>query len=186
MIRLAATQLNTNLVKTRYLFYDNLNEDLGAPTNLAKSLAHSEPTLESYLFMENSLESGSLPPRLRVKIALLVAESNMSRYCLALHTNRARKLGLSESDIFNARQANAVNIKECTALKFTRSVLDYRGILTDFEFDTLREVGFTDREITEIIASVAFNIFSNYFSNLAQPANDFPQIELIQRPVTRN
>lgn len=179
------SQLNTNLTKSRFLFYDHLNEDSGGPANIVRALANSEPALESYLFMENALNTGVLSPRLRVQIALLVAETNMSRYCLALYTARALKLGLTQREINNARQAHSVNIKDCTALKFVYAVLVYKGILTEFEFDTLREVGFTNREITEIIATVSFNVFTNYFTNLAQPAPDFPQVDLNPRPANR-
>ena len=39
-----------------------------------------------------------------------------------------------------------------------------------------RGAGFTDGEITEIVANVAVNIFTNYFNHVARTDVDFPRV----------
>ena len=42
------------------------------------------------------------------------------------------------------------------------------------DIDQLRASGFSDGEITEIIANVALNLFTNYFNHVAGTEVDFP------------
>jgi alkylhydroperoxidase family enzyme len=44
------------------------------------------------------------------------------------------------------------------------------------ELPRLREAGFDDAEITEIVADVALNIFTNYFNLVAGTEIDFPRV----------
>ena len=40
----------------------------------------------------------------------------------------------------------------------------------------VREAGYGDGEISEIVANVAKNIFTNYFNHVAQTEVDFPEV----------
>ena len=42
----------------------------------------------------------------------------------------------------------------------------------------LQQVGFTDREIVEIVALVALNVFENYFNIVAKTDIDLPKVGL--------
>jgi alkylhydroperoxidase family enzyme len=48
------------------------------------------------------------------------------------------------------------------------------------DFDAVRNAGFSDGEIAEIIAHVALNVSTNYFNNVAGVEVDFPKIALRQ------
>jgi len=48
-------------------------------------------------------------------------------------------------------------------LRFAQSVALQRGELSDADFQAVRQAGFTDALITEIISNIALNIFTNYF-----------------------
>jgi len=41
----------------------------------------------------------------------------------------------------------------------------------------VKEAGFSDQEIIEIVAAVGLNIFTNYFNDVAQTAIDFPEVK---------
>jgi hypothetical protein len=43
----------------------------------------------------------------------------------------------------------------------------------------VREAGYGDAEIAEVVAHVALNIFTNYFNNVAGTAIDFPMAPAI-------
>ena len=52
-----------------------------------------------------------------------------------------------------------------------------RGKVSDREVERVRQAGFNDEEISEIIANVALNIFTNYFNKIADVSFDFPAAE---------
>ena len=59
-----------------------------------------------------------------------------------------------------------------------RQVLKRRGAINDQQLAAARTAGITDGEITEVVAHVALNVFTNYFNVLAQTEVDFPPVSL--------
>ena len=43
----------------------------------------------------------------------------------------------------------------------------------------LRDHGFTDGDLAEVVANVALNIFTNYFNHVAETDIDFPKAEAL-------
>ncbi len=137
-------------------------------------LAHSPAVTEAYLSCERALAGGQLTPRQRELIALAVAEINGCQYGLRTHAATGKSLGLSEEDIRLARKASASAPRDAAMLHFTRAVVLQRGVISDPDFTALRQAGFTDPHITEIIANIALNIFANYFNSVARTELDAP------------
>lgn len=52
-----------------------------------------------------------------------------------------------------------------------------RGWVSDEDVGALRDVGFADSEIVEIIATIVLNIFTNYFNHVAETEIDFPRVK---------
>jgi hypothetical protein len=77
----------------------------------------------------------------------------------------------------SARNATAADPKAETMLRFTRAVVLQRGDISDDDFHALRKAGFTDAQIVEIVANIALNIFSNYFTSVARTEVDFPLLQ---------
>ena len=61
-----------------------------------------------------------------------------------------------------------------------RAIVAKKGRIADVDFDAVRNAGFSDGEIAEIIAHVALNVSTNYFNNVAGVEVDFPKIALRQ------
>lgn len=59
-------------------------------------------------------------------------------------------------------------------LRFTRAVALQRRDVSDVDFRSLGDAGFDDARVTEIVANIALNIFTNYFNSVAQTEIDFP------------
>lgn len=150
---------------------------LGIVPNMTKSMANAPVVLEGYLGLSSALGSGALTPRLREQIALLSAETNGCSYCLAAHSAIGKSVGLSQDEILSGRQGAATDAREAAGLKFASAVLAERGGVSDADFDAVREAGYSDTEITEIIGNVVVNVFTTYFNRAAQPAIDFPEVE---------
>ena len=141
-------------------------------------MANSPAVLEAYLSFSGALAGGSLNAKLREQLALAVGEQNSCQYCVSAHTAIGRMTGLSEAEIEAAREARSSAGKSAAALAFARQVVAKQGRATQADVDAVRNAGFTDGEIAEIIAHVALNIFTNYFNNTAEVEVDFPKIAL--------
>ena len=96
------------------------------------------------------------------------------------HTPRSGSLaGLQPDEILASRRARAVDAKRDAGLKFAQAVVVNRGDVSDDGAQRqVRAAGFTDGEITEIVAHVALNIFTNYINLVARTIVDFPRVEL--------
>ena len=172
------TQLDpaTATGKTKQLF-DGVQAKLGLVPNLFRVLGNSPAALEGYLNFSGALAGGSLNAKVREQIALAVAEGNLCSYCLSAHTFIGGKVGLSESDIADARQSTAATDKTDAILKLALSILVQRGEISDTALKSARAAGVTDAEIVETVANVAVNIFTNYVNHVARTVVDFPEVK---------
>lgn len=119
---------------------------------------------------------GRLSQRQREQIALAVAEINGSQYCLRAHALAGRKAGLSGEEIQSARRAAAPEGKADQMLRFTQSLVLQRGDISDEDLNALRQAGFSDAEMIEIVANIALNVFTNYLNILSKTEVDCPAI----------
>ena len=155
---------------------------LGMIPNLIQTMANSPAVVEANLGFGEALAKGVLPAKLREKIALTVSEVNGCKYCLAAHSAVGKSLGLSEESILDSRRSTSTNRKEEAALQFARKLVEKSGVVDDNEISGLRNVGYDDGEIAEIVANAAHYLFTNYFNHVAKTAIDFPQVEkLVKR-----
>lgn len=163
--------------KTKELL-EAVKAKLGRAPNLIKTLANSPAALEAYLNFSASLSGGLLDGKLREQIALAVGEANRCQYCVSAHTAIGKMAGLDEETLKAARQASSSDAKTDAALKFARSILESRGDVTDDDVKKVKDAGYSEGEITEIVANTVLNIFTNYFNLAARTEVDFPKVEL--------
>jgi len=155
---------------------DTVQKKLGGVPNLIATMANSPAVANAYLSFSQALSTGTLPNRLREQLALVVGETNGCQYCVAAHTALGKGAGLSEGETCDARRAVAADDKERAALEFARTIVTDRGNVSDDDVHAVRQAGYTDGEIGEIVANVALNIFTNYFNHVAGTEVDFPAV----------
>jgi uncharacterized peroxidase-related enzyme len=177
MTRIQPVNYEASTGKVRELL-DAVNSKLGLTPNMMKTMAQSAAVLEAYLNFNEALGSGKLNARLREQIALIAAEINSCGYCASAHTTFGRMIGLSEDAILRARQGHSTDAKTDAALRFARVVIVNRGEVSDPDVQAVRDAGFSDGEIGEIVANVALNVFTNYFNVIAGTAIDFPKVKI--------
>ncbi|MFY7913249.1 MAG: carboxymuconolactone decarboxylase family protein [Rubrivivax sp.] len=154
-----------------------VERQLGVVPNLMKLLGHSPAALEGYLSLSGALAKGKLGAPLRERIALTMAEFNGCDYCLSAHSYLAAhvaKLGASEIDA--ARDGRSDDARSAAALHFARRVAASRGRVCDADLAALREAGFDDAAVLEIVLNVALNVLTNYVNNVARTDIDFPLV----------
>ncbi len=152
----------------------NVKRKIGRVPNIIATMANSSVVARAYLGFSQALSEGALSGRLREQIALVVGHANRCDYCLAAHTALGKRAGLSDKDTCAARQAQSDDERERRALVFAQKLVQDRGVVQDADVERLRAGGYNDGEISEIIAHVALNLFTNYFNHVAQTEIDFP------------
>lgn len=177
MQRIAAIHPAEASGKARQLL-DGVQAKLGITPNLMKTLASSPAALEAYLHFSSSLATGKLDAKFREQIALTVAQANSCQYCLSAHSAIGKMAGLSPNDILAAREAHSPDARRDAGLRFAQQIVVQRGELSDLAVAQVKAAGYADAEITEIIANVAVNIFTNYFNHIAGTEVDFPIVDV--------
>ena len=157
-----------------------VDKALGIVPNMVSTMAQSPAVASAYVGFSHALSQGSLSTKVRERIALTVAEENSCGYCLAAHTFLGKKAGLSEDEVVGARRGTAEEPKVAAALAFATKVVELRGQVTDADVAAVRQAGFTEGEIAELIANVVLNIFTNYFNIAAGVEIDFPLAPVLE------
>lgn len=155
---------------------NKVDRALGTTPNMMRAMAVSPAVLDAYLAFSGALSKGRLPAGVQEQIALVAAVENDCGYCLAAHTVLGERAGVSADDLVAGRDARASDPKVEAALRFTRAVIASKGFVSDEDLKLVREAGYGDGEIGEIIAAVALNTFTNYFNSVGQTELDFPAV----------
>lgn len=163
----AASQPLLNAVKAQ----------LGTVPNLFRAIGVSSPSLEGFLGLHGALGKGKLGAKTRERIALAVAEINGCGYCTAAHTFISENLvKLSKDDVAASRRGGSPDPKADAAVKFAVKVLRERGHVGAADVQAVKDAGFGDDEIVEIVMNVAINVLTNYFNEAVKTDVDFPEI----------
>jgi uncharacterized peroxidase-related enzyme len=157
---------------------DQIQKKMGRVPNVFALMANSPAAVKGYLAMNEALAGGSLDALMRERIAITAAEVHACEYCLSAHSQMAKAAGLSDDELFKARQSQSSDAKADVGLTFVRNILLRRAEIQDADIKDLHEAGYTDGEIAELIANTALNLFTNYFNIIAQTENDFPKVAL--------
>ena len=156
---------------------DAVQGKFGRVPNLMKTMANSPAVLESYLGFSQTIAGGSFSPALREQIALAIAGVNGCDYCASAHSAIGKGAGLGEEELQANLRGASGDQKVEAALTFAKAVVTKRGWVADEDVENFRAAGYTDGELTEVIALVALNTFSNYFNHIAETEVDFPLVE---------
>lgn len=157
---------------------DQIQAAFGATPAMFRAVANSGAALRSMWGSFGALGSGVIPAKLGEQIAVAVADRNDCEYCLAAHTALGRKAGASAAEMAAAQQGESADPQTAAALRFALKLVNDRAQVNDADVQALREVGFNDEQIVEILAHVALNLFTNYVNVAFAVPVDFPAVKL--------
>jgi len=160
---------------------DKVARQFGVVPNFIRAFANSPSALGAFLNASGGLGGGTLGAHTAERIALAMAESNGCQYCVSAHTTLAEQAGLGASEIEAARRGGSGNARANAAVKFARNVLTNMGDVTTADLNELRDAGYGDGEIVEIISHVALNTWANMLGKVGQIDIDFPKITLFEK-----
>lgn len=157
-----------------------VKKQVGSVPNLFRLVANSPAALEGYLAMSAALNKGTLPAKTRERIALAVAEVNGCDYCLTAHTYLARNIAkLDDDEIATNRRGRSLDAKADAAVWLAVKVASQRGHVSDGDIAAVKEAGYDDAQIVEIVQHVALNTWTNYINEVGGTEIDFPVVERV-------
>jgi len=153
-----------------------VHKQLGVVPNMFRLIASSPAALEGFAGNNGALAK-TLDVKTRERIALAVAQVNGCDYCLSAHTYLGLNLAkLTPEEIARNRRGQSGDAKADAAVRFAAKVVRERGRVGDGDVAELREAGYSNGQIVEIVALAAENVFTNLMNNVAQTDIDFPVV----------
>ena len=162
----------------RKALLDAIHGAFGATPNMFRAVANSPAALKSMWGSFGALGGGTLGARLGEQIAVAVADRNACSYCLAAHTVLGQKAGASAEEMAAAQRGEASDPKTQAALRFALKMVGERAQVSSADVQALRDAGFNDEGVVEIVAHVALNLFTNYVNVALAVPVDFPAVKL--------
>jgi len=174
MVRLEALVPDSATGKTKELF-NTIAGKFGGVSNMMRGMGNSPAFLEGFLNFFGSLSKGKLGAKTGTLLSLTIAEANACHYCLAAHTYIGATFNKLDIDTIKlARRGASQDPRTDAILKFALALVNKGGRVSDQDVASIRAVGVTDEEITEIVGHVGLNILTNYFNNTAGTEIDIP------------
>ncbi len=169
---------NDNANSEQRELLDTIQSQLGMVPNFLKVFANSPAALRAFLGLHAIASEGSLDAPTRERIALALAQQNACEYCVSAHTAIGRKVGLNDAEIEANRAGTSQDSKAAAAVKFAKALAEHNGEVTTAEFLEVRNAGYSESDIVEIITHVGLNVLSNIIGKASQVEIDFPKVEL--------
>ncbi|MEL7114852.1 MAG: peroxidase-related enzyme [Pseudomonadota bacterium] len=147
-------------------YFDVCMDKLGMVPNVLQAYAFDITKLNAFTAMYNDLMLGDsgLTKLEREMIAVVVSSINRCWYCQVAHGAAVRQLSgdpkLGEAMVMNYRAAD-LTPKQRAMLDFAALVTEASAKVEETDRQTLRDVGFSDRDIFDIASVVGFFNMSN-------------------------
>lgn len=177
MSRINVVEKDTANAEQNELF-EAIQSQLGMVPNFLKVFANSPAALGAFLGLHTIAGGGSLESQTRERIALTIAQKTSCQYCVSAHTAIGRKAGLSTAEIEANRAGTSQDAKAAIAVKFAQALIEHKGEVTNDELVELRDVGYSESDIVEIITHTGMNFLTNLIGKVSRVDIDFPKIEL--------
>lgn len=154
-----------------------VKKQLGIAPNVFRVTSNSPAALEGYVGLLGALDKGKLPAPTRERIALAVAEANGCDYCLSAHTYLGKNVAHLDDAEMTANRSGASNDPMAdAALRFAVKLVRARGHVTDEDVRAVKDAGYDDAQVVEIVQHVALNTWTNYLNLVADTDIDFPLV----------
>jgi uncharacterized peroxidase-related enzyme len=155
---------------------DAVQKQLGVVPNMFRLIALSPAALQGFTANNGALGK-TLDVKTRERIALAVAQVNGCDYCLSAHSYLGLNLAkITPEEVALNRKGESGDVKANTAVHFAAKVVRERGHITSADIKTVRDAGYSEAQIVEILAVTAENIFTNLLNVVAETDIDFPVV----------
>lgn len=147
-------------------YFEKCREKLGFVPNVLVAYAHDNAKLEAFVAFYNDLmlAPSGLTKLEREMIAVCVSSVNRCHYCLTAHGAAVRQLSgdpeLGEQLVMNHRAAS-LSRRQRVMIDFAVKLTERSHEIEEADRATLRDAGFSERDIWDIAAVASFFNMSN-------------------------
>lgn len=153
-----------------------VGKQLGVVPNLFRLVGQSPAALTGFLGLSGGLAK-ALDLKTRERIALAVARVNGCDYCMSAHSYIGENMAkLDMAEIAANRQGHSHDARADAAVAFARKVAEARGKVSDADLAAVKQAGFSDAQVVEVVLVVAENFLTNLINNVADTDIDFPVV----------
>lgn len=161
------------LPETTQKYFDICLEKLGLVPNVLKAYAFDIDKLNAFagLYNDLMLADSGLSKLEREMIAVVMSSVNKCFYCLVAHGAAVRELSgdpeLGEKLVMNYRVA-ALDNRQRAMLDFAVKMTENSAKIEEADRETLRQVGFSDRDIWDIANVAGFFNMTNRIASATE------------------
>ena len=154
--------------------FEKIKTALNAPftPNFFRVWAVSPVSLEGiWPVMRNILTSGKVGRQLKEMIFVAISSLKECHYCEAAHHAFCLSIGVTPEqidDLINTYTCETADPKEVAAIEYAVKLARDANSGTQEDFDNLKNLGFSDEEVMEIIAMSGMAVFYNHLANATQ------------------
>ncbi len=157
--------------------YKKVEAGLGKVPMLYRAMANSEDVFEAFLHFNGALGNVEIGPKLVKAVILRTSQLNDCQYCLRAHTQMAKDANLmTDEEIINCRKGLGWDEKSKTALEFVTKVVTNKGFVSQEDIDRMHQMGFSDKNIVEILGAIVVATTTNYLAHIADTPPDYPEV----------
>jgi len=140
-------------------------ETYDRPSLFARAMANTPEMLDARMgYADRVLEAGHLDTELKELAYVAVSVTNDSRYCVASHTEHlVEHLGVPAERVaaIQSGDSSVFDERERLAIEFAESVASDPDGVGDDELDALRDAGFDDAAVVELLTVCATAVAAN-------------------------
>ncbi len=145
--------------------YEKIRGHFGFLPNYFQTLGHDPRAIEAQVILSGALlRDGALPAALKEQILLVVSGINSSSYCITVHLELLRRLGvekaLGKKLAVNYQEA-PVSSKEMALFRFADKLTRHPDDIEKSDVETVLEAGWSEAAVVETALTVAWANFIN-------------------------
>lgn len=146
---------------------ESAKEQFGFLPNLLGYMAESPTLLNSYVYMAKQVAKTQLTPTEQQIVMMTVNRYHECRYCMAGHSKLAETQDIDMSVINAIRDDKPLgNVKYAALRSFSLKLVEQRGVVSQTLVNAFYNAGYTQQNVLDIIAMIAFKVMSNYSNHI--------------------
>lgn len=139
----------------------------GEVGEMVSVMANSPAVLGGYLDLSKAMRRAKLDRGVSELLSIAVQAQQGCGLCLQSHIDAARTRGRSDMEIELAQQGRSDDPAVEAVISLAIAVYRTPSTITDEQISALREYGYSDRAIADIVGIVSLNILTGAFNLLA-------------------
>ena len=136
----------------------------GPVGDMVRTMANSPSVLGGYLQLSRSMKRAKLDRGISERISIAVQVQQGCELCLESHIAAAASLDITVEEIDQARRGSSRDGIIAPMVAFGLQVYQAPNSITDAQVEELHDLGYTNREIADVVGLVALNVLTGAFN----------------------